>query len=49
LTPLNPDTSLTQKNSEKNNPPLNLDDAILGRMIKEAGMFYQMELERGER
>ena len=27
-------------------PPDDLDDVILGRMIKEAGMFYKMELER---
>ena len=27
-------------------PPDNLDDEILGRMIKEAGVFYRMELER---
>ena len=26
--------------------PDDLDDVILGRMIKEAGMFYRMELER---
>ena len=25
-------------------PPDDLDDVILGRMIKEAGVFYQMEL-----
>jgi hypothetical protein len=25
-------------------PPDDLDDGILGRMIKEAGMFYKMEL-----
>jgi len=30
----------------KNIPPDDLDDAILGRMIKEAGVFYGMELER---
>lgn len=30
----------------KDIPPDDLDDAILGRMIKEAGMFYRMELER---
>ena len=29
-------------------PPDDLDDVILGRMIKEAGMFYKMELERKE-
>ena len=27
-------------------PPDDLDDQILGKMIKEAGMFYKMELER---
>lgn len=27
-------------------PPDDLDYVILGRMIKEAGVFYQMELER---
>ena len=26
-------------------PPDDLDDVILGRMVKEAGMFYKMELE----
>jgi len=30
----------------KDIPPDDLDDAILGRMIKEAGMFYKMELDR---
>jgi hypothetical protein len=30
-------------------PPDDLDDVILGRMIKEAGMFYKMELERDAR
>jgi hypothetical protein len=30
-------------------PPDDLDDQVLGRMIKEAGMFYKMELERRER
>ena len=30
----------------KDSPPDDLDDVILGRMIKEAGVFYQMELER---
>jgi len=29
-------------------PPDDLDDVILGRMIKEAGMFYKMELEGKE-
>jgi len=27
-------------------PPDDLDDVILGRMIKEAVVFYKMELER---
>ena len=31
----------------KDIPPDDLDDVILGRMIKEAGMFYRMELEGG--
>ena len=30
----------------KDIPPDDLDDVILGRMIKEAGVFYKMELER---
>ena len=30
----------------KDIPPDDLDDVILGRMVKEAGMFYEMELER---
>ena len=30
----------------KDIPPDDLDDLILGRMVKEAGMFYRMELER---
>ena len=30
----------------KDIPPDDLDDVILGRMIKEVGVFYQMELER---
>ena len=30
----------------KDIPPDDLDDEILGRMIKEAGVFYRMELER---
>jgi hypothetical protein len=30
----------------KDIPPDDLDDVILGRMIKEAGMFYKMALER---
>ena len=29
----------------KDIPPDDLDDVILGRMIKEAGMFYKVELE----
>ena len=27
-------------------PPDDMDDVILGRMVKEAGMFYKMELDR---
>ena len=27
-------------------PPDDMDDVILCRMVKEAGMFYKMELER---
>ena len=30
----------------KDIPPDDMDDVILGRMIKEAGMFYKMELDR---
>ena len=30
----------------KDMPPNDLDDGILGKMIKEAGMFYRMELDR---
>jgi hypothetical protein len=30
----------------KDIPPDDLDDVILGRMIKGVGMFYEMELER---
>ncbi|SVC04062.1 uncharacterized protein METZ01_LOCUS256916 [marine metagenome] len=30
----------------KDIPPDDLDDVTLGRMVKEAGMFYKMELER---
>ena len=45
---------LTETNGEyegvclnpKDIPPDDLDDVILGRMVKEAGMFYEMELER---
>jgi len=32
----------------KDIPPDDLDDVILSRMIKEAGMFFKMELERQE-
>lgn len=30
----------------KDIPPDDLDEVILARMIKEAGMFYKMELDR---
>ena len=30
----------------KDIPPDDLDDVILGRVIKEAGVFYRMELNR---
>ena len=30
----------------KDMPPDDLDDGILGKMIKEAGVFYMVELER---
>jgi hypothetical protein len=30
----------------KDIPPDDLDDVILSRMVKEAGKFYKMELER---
>ena len=30
----------------KDIPPDDLDDEILSRMIKEAGVFYMVELER---
>ena len=30
----------------KDIPPDDMDDVILGRMIKEASIWYQMELER---
>ena len=30
----------------KDIPPDDLDDVMLGRMIKEASIWYQMELER---
>ena len=33
----------------KDIPPDDLDDVILGRMIKEAGMFYKMGLERKDK
>ena len=33
----------------KDIPPDDLDDVILGRMIKEAGMVYKMELDRDAR
>ena len=33
----------------KNIPPDDLDDVTLGRMIKEAGMFYKMGLERKDK
>ena len=29
----------------KDIPPDDLDDVILGRMVKEAGIFYKMELK----
>ena len=29
----------------KDIPPDDMDDVILGRMVKEAGMFYKVELE----
>jgi len=32
----------------KDIPPDDLDDVVLGRMVKEAGMFYKMELEGKE-
>ena len=32
----------------KDIPPDDLDEVILGRMVKEAGMFYKMELEGKE-
>ena len=32
----------------KDIPPDDMDDVLLGRMIKEAGMFYRMELGRKE-
>ena len=35
--------------NSKDIPPDDLDEVILGRMIKEAGMFYKMTLERGWR
>ena len=33
----------------KDIPPDDLDDVILGRMIKEAGVFYKMGLERKDK
>jgi hypothetical protein len=30
----------------KDIPPDDMDDVILDKMIKEAGVFYKMELER---
>ena len=33
----------------KDIPPDDMDEVILGRMIKEAGMFYRMELDRGKK
>ena len=33
----------------KDIPPDDLDDEILSRMIKEAGMFYKMGLERKDK
>ena len=33
----------------KDIPPDDMDDVILGRMIKEAGMFFEMEMERVEK
>jgi hypothetical protein len=30
----------------KDIPPDDLDDVILGKMIKEAGVFYEMELDK---
>ena len=48
---------LTEMNGEyegvclnpKDIPPDDLDDEILSRMIKEAGMFYKMGLERKDK
>ena len=45
---------LTETNGEyegvclnpKDIPPDDMDDVILGKMVKEAGMFYKVELER---
>lgn len=45
---------LTETNGEyygvclnpKDIPPDDLDDVILGRMVREAGEFYKMELEK---
>jgi hypothetical protein len=33
----------------KDIPPDDLDDVVLGKMVKEAGMFYRMELGRDVR
>jgi hypothetical protein len=30
----------------KDMPPDDLDDVILGRIVKDAGVFYKMELDR---
>jgi len=30
-------------------PPDDMDDVILGKMVKEAGMFYKVELERKDK
>ena len=32
--------------AHKDIPPDDLDNVKLGRMVKEAGMFYRMELEK---
>ena len=48
---------LTETNGEyegvclnpKKIPPDDLDDHILGMMIKETGMFYRIELDRGKK
>jgi hypothetical protein len=33
----------------KDIPPNDSDDVILGRMVKKAGMYYKMELEKDEK